>query len=49
ERFDKTMCPQSMSRVVRRLGLSKQKARPAHPKRHARAAAAFAKRGFARP
>jgi transposase len=48
ERFDKTMCPQSMSRVVRRLGLSK-KARPVHPKRHARAAAAFAKRGFAPP
>ena len=49
ERFDKTMCPQSMSRVVRRLGLSKQKARPVHPKRDARAAAAFAKRGFAPP
>jgi transposase len=28
ERFGKTMCPQSMSRVVRRLGLSRQKARP---------------------
>ena len=25
ERFGKTMCPQSMSRVVRRLGLSRQK------------------------
>jgi transposase len=49
ERFGKTMCPQSMSRVVRRLGLSKQKARPVHPKRNGRAAAAFAKRGFATP
>jgi putative transposase len=47
ERFGKTMCPQSMSRVVRRLGLSRQKARPVHPKRDARAAELFAKRGFA--
>ena len=49
ERFGKTMCPQSMSRVVRRLGLSKQKARPVHPKRDAKAAEAFAKRGFSMP
>lgn len=49
DRFGKTMCPQSMSRLVRRLGLSKQKARPVHPKRDARAAEAFAKRGFATP
>src|SRR3954463_1201828 len=28
ERFDKSMGPQPMSRVVRRLGLSRQKARP---------------------
>ena len=48
-RFAKTMCPQSMSRVVRRLGLSKQKARPVHPKRDARAAETFAKRGSPRP
>ena len=48
-RFDKTMCPQSMSRVVRRLGLSRQKARPIHPKRDPKAAEAFAKRGFATP
>jgi hypothetical protein len=41
ERFGKTMCPQSMSRVLRRLGLSKQKARPVHPKRDAKAAEAF--------
>ena len=45
ERFGKSMCPQSMSRVVRRLGLSRQKARPVHPRRDARAAEAFAKGG----
>lgn len=44
-RFNKTMCPQSMSRVVRRLGLSRQKARPVHPQRSAKAAEAFAKGG----
>src|SRR5829696_8621468 len=49
ERFDKSMGPQSMSRVVRRLGLSRQKARPVHPKRDARAAERFAQRGFATP
>jgi transposase len=48
-RFSKTMGPQSMSRVVRRLGLSKQKARPVHPKRDAKAAEAFAKRGSPQP
>lgn len=46
-RFGKTMVPQSMSRVVRRLGLSRQKARPVHPQRDERAATKFAKRGFA--
>jgi transposase len=46
-RFGKTMLPQSMSRLVRRLGLSKQKARPVHPQRDAKAAATFAKKGFA--
>ena len=44
-RFNKRMCPQSMSRVVRRLGLSRQKARPVHPQRDAKAADAFAKGG----
>jgi transposase len=44
-RFGKRMCPQSMSRVVRRLGLSNQKARPVHPRRDAKAAEAFAKGG----
>jgi transposase len=49
ERFDKPMCPQSMSRVVRRLGLSRQKTRPVHPQRNARAVEAFEKGGFSRP
>src|ERR671913_560641 len=48
ERFGKTMGPQSLSRVVRRLGLSRQKARPVHPKRDARAAERFAKRASRR-
>jgi transposase len=42
------MLPQSMSRLVHRLGLSKQKTRPVHPQRDAKAAAAFVKRGSAR-
>ncbi len=45
ERFGKSMCPQSMSRVVRRLGLSRQKARPIHPQKNAKAAEAFQKGG----
>ena len=49
QRFDKTMRPQSMSRVVRRLGLSKQKTRPVHPRRNAKAAEAFAKGGSPQP
>jgi transposase len=49
DRFDKRMCPQSMSRVVRRLGLSRQKARPVHPERDAKAAEAFAKGGSPAP
>jgi len=49
ERFDKTMCPQSMSRVVRRLGLSRQKARPVHPQKNAKAVEAFQKRGCPMP
>ena len=48
-RFGKTMCPQSMSRVVRRLGLSRHKARPVHPKRDAKAAERFVKRGSPTP
>ncbi|WP_201840400.1 winged helix-turn-helix domain-containing protein [Microvirga zambiensis] len=49
ERFGKHMYPQSMSRVVRRLGLSWQKTRPVHPQRDATAVEAFEKGGFCRP
>jgi transposase len=40
--------PGHMSKLVRGLGLSRQKARPAHPKVDLEAQAAFAKRGSAR-
>jgi hypothetical protein len=38
--------PSSMGRVLRRLGFSRQKARPHHPKRDAEAQAAFKKEGL---
>ena len=41
----KTYHPSSMTRVLRRLGFSRQKARPHHPKRDAEAQAAFKKGG----
>ena len=44
-RWGKRFHPASLSRVVRRLGFSRQKARPAHPKVDLEAQAAFAKRG----
>lgn len=43
ERFGKTFHPSSMSRVLKRLGLSRQKTRPSHPKKDAAAQAAFKK------
>lgn len=42
-RFGKTFHASSMSRVVRRLGFSRQKARPSNPKKDPAAAAAFKK------
>lgn len=48
-RFDKTLTIGAMSRLLRRLGLSKQKTRPVHPHKDAKAAQAFAKGGCARP
>ncbi|WP_109156589.1 MULTISPECIES: IS630 family transposase [unclassified Azospirillum] len=43
ERFAKTLHPASLSRIVRRLNLSKQKTRPRHPQSNAKAQAAFKK------
>ena len=43
QRFGKPFHPASMSRVVRRMGFSRQKARPSHPKKDPAAAAAFKK------
>ena len=47
ERFGKAITPQSLSRILRREGFSRQKARPIHPKASANARAEFEKRGFA--
>ena len=44
-RWGKHFHPASLSRVVRKLGFSRQKARPSHPKVDLDAQAAFAKRG----
>lgn len=44
-RWNKSFHPASMSRVVRRLGFSRQKARQVHPQSDPAAQAAFAKRG----
>ena len=43
KKFGKSMHPTSMGRVLRRLGLSRQKARPSHPMKDPAAAAAFKK------
>ena len=42
-KFGKTMHPASMGRLLRRLGLSRQKARPTHPMKDPAAAVAFKK------
>jgi transposase len=42
-RFGKSMHPTSMGRLLRRLDLSRQKARPSHPLKDPAAAAAFKK------
>jgi transposase len=44
-RFGKRLHPASLSRIVRRLDLSRQKTRPLHPQADERAKAAFAKGG----
>ena len=43
KKFGKTMHPTSMGRLLRRLDLSRQKARPSHPMKDPAAAAAFKK------
>jgi putative transposase len=42
-RFGKTFHPASLGRALRRLGLSRQKARPSHPQKDPAAAEAFKK------
>jgi putative transposase len=48
-RFGKRLHPASLSRIVRRLELSRQKTRPLHPGADERAKAAFAKGGSRAP
>ena len=43
KKFGKTMHPASMGRLLRRLDLSRQKARPSHPMKNPAEAAAFKK------
>jgi transposase len=43
KRFGKAMHPTSMGKLLKRLGLSRQKARPSHPMKDPAAAAAFKK------
>lgn len=45
--FGKTMAPRSVSDLLARLGLSRQKARPVHPMTDRKAQDAFRKRGSA--
>lgn len=47
--FGKTYHPSSMTRVLRRMGFSRQRARPVHPQRDAKAPQRFQKRGYAQP
>jgi transposase len=48
-RFGKPFHPSSLSRVLKRLDLSRQKTRPAHPEADPKAQERFAKRGCATP
>ena len=49
ERFGKPFHPSSLSRVLKRLDLSRQKTRPVHPEADPKAQERFAKRGCATP
>jgi transposase len=48
-RFGKAFHPSSLSRVLKRLDLSRQKTRPVHPEADPKAQERFAKRGCATP
>ena len=48
-RFGKAFHPSSLSRVLRRLDLSRQKVRPVHPEADPKAQERFRKKGFATP
>jgi transposase len=48
-RFDKRLHPASLSRIIRRLDLSRQKTRPLHPQADEKAKAAFAEGGSCAP
>ena len=49
QRFGKRLHPASLSRILRRNGFSRQKARPTHPRSDAKAQEGFQKRGSAMP
>jgi len=49
EKFGKTIYPDSVGRILRRNGMSRQKARPVHPKTDPKAQERFQKRGSATP
>ena len=49
EHLGKTFHPSSLSRVLKRLDLSRQKTRPVHPQTDPQAQARFQKRGCMRP
>jgi transposase len=49
DRFKKKFHPSSLSRVLRRLELSRQKTRPVHPQADSKAQERFRKRGCAPP
>jgi len=48
-RFGKPFHPSSLSRVLKRLDMSRQKARPVHPEANPKAQQRFTKRGCAMP
>jgi transposase len=49
QHLGKSMPPSSLSRVLHRMGLSRQKARPVHPRSDPKAQEQFAKRGSGIP